>query len=171
MNSNGPAPQYQNGRVINILENQIERYPLFENNTSSNHFTNNALKGIQNCSTLARVFFSKENVQILQNMIRYNVWIKSNKKYIIDEQSVIELEIIMRSIYLQNARNLPFNIRDQVSELNNILVHQITPQIISEAQQYMGYLYQVEQLPVPIEHPANMSSKGSRLLRSVTSTF
>ncbi len=104
-------------------------------------------------------------------MIRYNVWIKSNKKYIIDEQSVIELEIIMRSIYLQNARNLPFNIRDQVSELNNILVHQITPQIISEAQQYMGYLYQVEQLPVPIEHPANMSSKGSRLLRSVTSTF
>lgn len=164
-------PQFQNGRVININECPAERFPLFENNEANDMFVHDALKGIQDCSVLQRTYFSKQNVQLVQDMIRYNVWIKSNKKYIIGNQSTIELEIIMRSIYLQHARNLNFKIKEQVKELNNILVHQVTPRIISAVEQYHGYLYRTENLYMPIEHPINVNTKGTRLLRSVTSTF
>lgn len=164
-------PQVKNGRVTELDECTVARFPLFENNKVNDMFIHDALKGIQDCSLLQRVYFSKQNVQLVQDMIRYNVWLKSNKKYIIAEQSVIELEIIMRSIYLQYARNLPFKIKEQVKELNNIVVHEVTPQLISEVQQYMGYLNRVESLYIPIEHPTNVSIKGTKLLRSVTSTF
>ncbi len=164
-------PQFQNGRVINVTECPTERYPLFGNNEPNDMLKHDALKGIQDCTPLQRVFFSKQNTQLLQDMVRYNVWLKSNKKYTIGEQSTVELEVVMRSIYLQHARNLPFKIKEQVRELNNILVHQVTPRIISEVEQYAGYLHRIEQLYIPIEHPINVNSAGTRLLRSVTSTF
>ena len=130
-------PQFQNGRVIEITEQKTERYPLFENNQPNQMFKLEALKGIQNCTPLNRTYFSPENVQLVHDMVRYNVWLKSNKKYLIGEQSNIELEIIMRSIYLQFARNLPFKIKEQVAELNNIVGQQVVPRLISEVEQYV----------------------------------
>ena len=164
-------PQFQNRRVVNISEKPTEWFQLFDNNEPNKDFTNQALYGIQNCSPLSKAFFSKANVELVQDMIRYNVYIKSDKKYIIGPQSNIELEVIMRSIYLQNSRNLPFKIREQIKELNSMVVHNSTPRILSSLSQYLGFLYRVENLPTPIELPKNLSSAGTRLLRSVTSTF
>lgn len=164
-------PQLQNGRVIDIAEKPVEWFQLFTDNVPNRSFQGQALYGIQNCSPLSKAYFSKENVEILQNQIRYNVWLKSDKKYIIGEQSTVELEIIMRSIYLQFSRNLPYKVKDQVKELNNILVHQVTGRIISNLYQYLGYLHRVETLPTPIELPRSTNSSGTKLLKSVTSTF
>lgn len=164
-------PQFQNGRVIDIAEKPTEWFQLFDNNQPNTEFTRKALFGIQDCSQLSKIYFSKANVKLVQDMLRYNVWLKSDKKYVIGEQSTVELEIVMRSVYLQHARNLPYKIKEQVRELNNIAIHQMTPRVISEVEQYLGYLWQVEQLPVPIEWPKNMSSAGTNLLRSVTTTF
>jgi len=66
---------------------------------------------------------------------------------------------------------LPFKITEQVKELNWIAVNQATPRILSEISQYIGYIERVESLPVPLEHPKNLSSAGTRLLRPVYSTF
>jgi hypothetical protein len=44
-------------------------------------------------------------------------------------------------------------------------------QIIPEVQQYNGYIKEIEYMPLPIDLPLNLSSKGSRSLRSVTTTF
>ncbi len=164
-------PQFQNGRVINISEKPTEWFQLFDNNEPNKAFECQALYGIQNSSLLSRVFFSKANVQLVQDMIRYNVYIKSNKKYIIGPQSNIDQSIIMRSIYLQNARNLNYKITEQVKELNEMVMTSASPRVISEAEQYMGYLVRVSTLPVPIELPKNLSSAGTRQLRSVFSTF
>lgn len=164
-------PQFQNGRVIDIAEKPVEWFQLYDNNMPNNAFTCQALYGIQNFTPLNRVFFSKENVQLVQDMLRYNVYLKSNKKIIIGNQNTTDLEVVMRSVYLQNARNLPYKITEQVRELNNMAVHQMTPSVLSQVYQYQTYLYQVEQLPVPIEHPKNLSSAGTKQLRSVFSTF
>lgn len=164
-------PQFQNGRVINVSEKPVEWYQLFDNNEPNKDFANQALYGIQNSSPLSCAFFSKENVQLVNDMLRYNVYLKSNKKYIIGPQSAIDLEIVLRSVLLQHGRYLPYNIKEQVKELNSIAINYMTPQVLSEIEQYYGYLYQTETLPVPIELPKDMSSTGTELLRSVTSTF
>ena len=77
----------------------------------------------------------------------------------------------MRSIYLQHSPNLQCHIGQQIQFLNNLVVQWCYPKIINEASQYIGYVKSVEKLPVPLEHPKNLSSAGSRTLKSVTSTF
>jgi len=166
MNSN-----FQNGRVV--IENTYMKdiQMIDKNGEKMNNFQVEALYGIQETSQLNQLFFSKKNMDIIQDMIRFNVYEKSEKKFIIDRQSDIELEIVMRSIYLQHSVNLPNKIREQLQYLNGLVRDWCTQQIIPEVQQYHGYIKEIEYMPLPIDLPLNLSSKGSRSLRSVTTTF
>ena len=163
--------KFQNGRVITTSDNVKDMKMIDNENEKMNNFQVEALYGIQETSVLNQLFFSKKNMDNIQNMIRYNVYEKSDKKYIIDKQSDIELEIIMRSIYLQHSLNLKNNIKEQISYLNNLVSDWCVEQILPEIQQYIGYMKEIEYMPMPIDLPINLSSKGSRSLRSVTTTF
>ena len=163
--------QFQNGRVT-LTQGEVKDMKMIDKeNETMNNFQVEALYGIQETSVLNQLFFSKKNMDNVQNMIRYNVYEKSNKKFIIDKQSDIELEIIMRSIYLQHSVNLPNKIKEQIMYLNDLVKNWCTEQIIPEVNQYIGYMKEIEYMPVPIDLPLNLSSKGSRSLRSVTTTF
>jgi len=163
--------QFQNGRVT-LSDEIIKDMKMFDNeNKTKNNFQVEALYGIQETSTLNQLFFSKKNMDNIQNMIRYTVYEKSSKKFIIDRQSDVELEIIMRSIYLQHSPNLPNKIKEQITYLNSLVSNWCAEQIIPEVNQYQGYIKEIEYMPVPIDLPLNLSSKGSRSLRSVTTTF
>lgn len=163
--------QFQNGRVT-LTQGEVKDMKMIDKeNETMNNFQVEALYGIQETSVLNQLFFSKKNMDNVQNMIRYNVYEKSNKKFIIDKQSDIELEIIMRSIYLQHSVNLPNKIKEQIMYLNDLVKNWCTEQIIPEVNQYIGYIKEIEYMPVPIDLPLNLSSKGSRSLRSVTTTF
>ncbi len=166
--------QFQNGRIINYDNTNIKDIELFEQYTkdgTKQNFQVEALYGIQESSTLSHVFFSRQNLNRIQDLIRYNVYIKSNKKHVIDRQSDVNLEIIMRSIYLQHSPNLPNKIKEQVDYLNGLVTDYCVEQIIPEVDQYLGYLSEIQYMPMPIELPRNLSSKGSRSLRAVTTTF
>lgn len=163
--------QFQNGRVTLTKENMKDMKMIDREDEKMNNFQVEALYGIQETSTLNNAFFSKKNMNIIQNMIRYNVYEKSDKKYIIDKQSDVELEIVMRSIYLQHSPNLPNKITEQINYLNKLVSDWCVEQIIPEVMQYIGYIKEIEYMPVPIDLPLNLSSKGSRSLRSVTTTF
>jgi hypothetical protein len=163
--------QFQNGRVILTKDNIKDMKMIDNENEKMNNFQVEALYGIQETSTLNQLFFSKKNMENIQNMIRYNVYVKSDKKYIIDKQSDIELEIIMRSIYLQHSPNLPNKTKEQIEYLNNLVSDWCVLQIIPEVVQYYGYIQEIEYMPIPLDLPLNLSSKGSRALRSVTTTF
>ena len=67
--------------------------------------------------------------------------------------------------------NYVAQIKEQIKYLNDLVVNWCVEKIIPEVYQYEGYLKQVEYMPVPIELPVNLSSKGTRNLRSVTTTF
>lgn len=163
--------QFQNGRVT-LTDGPIKDMKMIDNsNERMNNFQVEALYGIQETSALNQLFFSKKNMDLIQGMIRYTVYNKSEKKFLIDKQSDIELEIIMRSIYLQHSPNLPNKIKEQISYLNNLVSNWCAEQIIPEVNQYIGYIKEIEYMPVPIDLPVNLSSKGSRSLRSVTTTF
>jgi len=164
--------QRQNGRVVGINSKHKKQYPLFEQqNIKKNTFKCNALNGIQEHSPLSIKFFSDENVENIQNLIRYTVYMKTDKKHNVSRQSDLDLKVVMRSIYLQHSPNLKTYIDKQVYYLNKLVVDWSYPKIINEVDQYIGYINSIEKLPVPLQHPTNVSSAGTRNLKSVTSTF
>lgn len=164
--------QFENGRVINITKENYTTIPMFdENNDKKDNFKFEALQHIQTPSTLSMLFFSKYNLDRIQTELRYLVWIQSGKKYVIDRQSPIELEIVMRAIYLQYSLNQDKDFKKQIEYLNKLVLSYCVPNVLSEVEQYLGYLDNVQKLPNPLPLPENLSSAGTKTLRSVTTTF
>jgi hypothetical protein len=116
-------------------------------------------------TTLSKLFFSPENTKIIQNAIRKTVFDRSGEKqWVIDEQSADELQIVMRSLYLQYAKNLEFDIPGQIAELNRLVVDWSVPRVMSEISMYEYYLKDISTLPVPIAPPMQVSSAGTKSL-------
>lgn len=109
--------------------------------------------GQWNETALSSAFFSKENIQMIQNGIRAGVYKKSNGQYVIGPQDCDSLKIIMRSVFLQSAANQPTNITGQIEELNQIVLDYCIFHVYSEAQGYMKYLYDASTLVVPMATP------------------
>ena len=129
------------------------------------NFMGDMLRGNWEANDVAKRFFTASNVANLQAAIRKGVYQRSgSKKYIIDDQDVDELKMIMRGIYLQYAKNNPFDIEGQIKELNEIIIEWCTPRILSEIDQYNYYLNDISHLPIPLTQPMNMSSAGTRSL-------
>lgn len=145
-------------------------YNLYqENSLRPNTVRLQAFSGIHEATPLNQAFLSQENLDYLQDRIRYEVYKRSNKKYQIGRQSDIDLQIIMRSIYLQYAKNQKNNIKQQVNELNELVIQEATPKIMSQVQQYHSYLNRASGADyMPLAHPESMSAKGRKQLVSVT---
>ena len=165
--------QKQNGRVINVTSDPKKRFEMFEDGKQClESYQSRLIVGIMEASPLSNAFFSIDNIQRVQNLLRYRVFKETQGKFVISEQSEIELVIIMRSTYFQNARNDPTeSIAEQIRILNHIVGNYAVGNIISKAKQYIGYIQDIESNPVPIPLPRNVSSKGSRVLPSVVTTF
>jgi hypothetical protein len=153
-----------NGRVDIKTPNTSDLFKLYDKIPANECVTfRNATEGLWTSSPLSQAFFSQQNIQIIQNGIRSGVYHKSNGQYTIGEQDVDSLKIIMRSVYLQNCTNQPFNYKEQIEELNKIVLTYCIQQVYSEAQGYMKYIDDVSTLAVPIAHPV-MSSNNDRQL-------
>jgi hypothetical protein len=112
---------------------------------------------------LSNLYFSKENILTIQNGIRAGVYNKSNQQYLIGYQDGDALKIVMRSIFLQYASNQNANVKQQIIELNTLVLNYCISQVYGEAQGYIKYLNDVSTLAVPIAHPV-MSNNSDRVL-------
>jgi len=131
--------------------------------TSESQFQQDMLRGNWEQNDLSKGFFSQANLTRIQTALRREVYEKSQPKgYVIDDQSVDELKMIMRGLFYQYARNQPDNIQGQIEELNRRVLDWSIPHILSAVDHYMYYLKDVDTLPVPIAHPAHLSSAGTR---------
>jgi len=154
-----------NGRVDTSHHNNLTQYNFFiENNNKNDHFQFNAIRHIHSESPVGDLFFSQKNIDIVQDGIRYSVYAKTNKTHTIGPQSETELQIIMRSIYLQYSKNRSEDIVVQVRELNSKVLDYVIPRILSELNQYVNYKNDITYLPIPLERSKNMSSKGTKFL-------
>lgn len=127
------------------------------------NFQDDMLRGNWSSNKLSAAFFSRENVQAIQNLIRKDVFQKSQPKgYVIDDQSVDELKIIMRALFLQYAKNLPHDIPGQIAELNQRVADWSVPHILSAVDHYQYYLKDIQSLPVPLAQPVLLSRAGTK---------
>jgi len=147
-----------NGRVNLITEPSPEvRFQMQEKVAIKNKSTEyrNALAGNLENNMLSRVFFSAENVQILQNGIRAGVYKASNNEILVPPQNVDTLKIIMRSTYLQYAEHDMNKITEEVARLNKLVLNYCVPNVYSAAKSYRKYLEDQSTIAMPLERPRN----------------
>jgi hypothetical protein len=155
----------ENGRVNLTGGGEVaDRIPGYRHETKvENDFENDMLRGNWETTVLSSTFFSKKNIATIQNGIRKGVFEGSKPKgYVIDEQSIDELKIIMRAIYYQYARNMPSGVKEQVEDLNEKVIGWSVPHILSAVDHYYYYLNDISHLPVPMSMPVSMSSAGAK---------
>ena len=145
-NSNGrvdiKSPSTQN------LFNLYDKIPAHQCTTYRN-----PLEGMLEETVLSNAYFSRENLEIIQNAIRKGIYDKTNGQHIIDNQDCDALKTIMRGVFLEHSANQPYNITEQIVELNKMVINFCVQQIYSELRAYVKYLHDASTLVVPIAHP------------------
>lgn len=143
--------------------------------------TKNMFRNLYGETLLTFLFFSEDNIKNLQKLIKMLVFKQVQK--VIDNQSNTELLIIMRSIFLAYSEH-PLLIDEsmsaqvkkklldvytiEVDRLNQLVLDETVPLIISQLQQYLTYLYDASTPLHVMEKPLNTSVSGTRNYRSQT---
>ena len=145
-----------NGRVNDVFNfkynKNINISNLYnENNSNLETYKSEALKHLFYDTKTNIYFFSKQNIDLLQNTIMNEVELKTNIK--INRQSDRELLIIMKSIYLQYSKNNDDNLENEIKYLNELVLESSIPSIISNLLQYVGYLKDISTPRCPMEKP------------------
>ena len=163
LNSEYQSRYEQQGLIPSLESSEIIRpYELYKNSNSKQNTSVDIISNIVVPNALSRTFFSNDNVERIQNEIINNVYNQSKK--LISRQSYQELQIIMKSIYLQYSRNLSNNIEEQVYTLNKYVIDECVSIIIPNVIQYNKYITEITG-PLPINpRSMNVSNKGDKSL-------
>lgn len=126
-------------------------------------YVRQALAGIQEVSVLSTLYFSYENIEEIQRLLRYKVHQTTSGKHLIDRQDTRELLIIMRAAYLEHGRVYtdPKKITEEINRINNTVITMSMPDLLSNLEQYAGYIRDSTQPWSLIDRPVNPSVKGT----------
>lgn len=153
------AQQYGfNGRIFISPDEVVKPYELFKDSSQAQQTDTSIISNIVVPNALSRTYFSNDNIERLQLQIIDGVYRACQKK--IGKQSYPELQIIMKSMYLQYGRNLPYDIEGQVATLNKYVADESVRIIVPNVLQYNKYLDDITS-PIPImPRSQNVSNKG-----------
>ena len=154
----------------------FEELPIayFKDNNNSKELRKNLIKQQINISKdgqdkLEDTFFSNENIIKINKKLIFTVYNKSNKKYKINSQSNESLLIVMRFVFIEYARNLPFDIDKQIDHLNCIVISEILPNIFTNITQKLEYLNNIQSERKLLDLPINANKSSS--LPSISSLY
>lgn len=154
-----------------------------EPGTASKNYAASVLKRYTD-TPLSFLFFSEENIKNIQNVIKMLVFKETQQ--VIDNQDLNNLLVVMRSTYIEYHQHpdvipetatalekveLLKAYTTEVSRLNEIVINDITPRILSGLVGYLGYLKDSSRVPIPNERSKNVNSTGTREYRSITATL
>ena len=119
----------------------------------------NTLK--QTKTPLNSMFFSQENLNVVQRTIRYKF--KNESGLSIDRQDERDLFALMRSVFIIYEQNPYDNVTEQVKRINEVVVNKALEQIRTNASQFMTYVRDMDQPMMPLPTPENTSVYGTRI--------
>ena len=105
-------------------------------------------------------FFSQGNIDLLQARIQGDV--RQMVGASIDRQSDPDLMMVMRSYYLQYARNDPNDAQGELAELNDRVVAFCANRIAVEVEAYRYFRKDILDFPDPIARPIDVQIYGTR---------
>jgi len=153
--------QFPVGYFSDNVRGKALRSQLIKNQIATNQdFLGNLEKG----------FFSSENVDLINKKFILTVYNRTNKEFLICPQKEENLLIVMRYVWIEYSRNLPFNITEQINELNCIVVGEILPTVVSNADQKIGYVRDISTQPVGPPLPVN-TKNIQRTLPSISNVL
>lgn len=111
-------------------------------------------------TSLNKQFFSPENIDRLQSQIQ--TLVRQMVGADIGRQSDSDLMLIMRSYYLQYARNNPDEVAQEIAELNDRVAQFAANRIAVEVEAYRYYRKDILDFPEPIARPIDTQIYGTR---------
>lgn len=142
-----------------------QRYPDFqlyqESNVDARGYAT-TLVGIIERSQLSDTFFSEKNINLLKVALAKTIERSSGFQISPEAQSTNELVLVMRSVFLRDARHLPEDIPGQIQTLNSAILKEIVPRVLDKIQQTLSYRRDKSQQPLPMDRPLYMSNSGTK---------
>ncbi len=164
--------------VNDIIKNpntKVGRYKFYAEDHQTDSYVDTALKGLFSPTLQHRLYFSDANIIKILKGLKYSVYIHSNKTHKIDieQQEKAELVAVMRAMLIQYPARDPYScepkdVHNQIDAWNGLVITELTPHIISQVEQYYGYLKDAGTNPIPMRQSQNMSNAGTKTLRSTT---
>jgi len=103
--------------ILNKKKFDLHDLPIayFNDNNQANKLRREIIKNqvrINECEQgdLENTFFSDENIALINKQLILTVFKKTNGSYKISNQTTESLTIVMRYVFLEHARHLPYNI-------------------------------------------------------------
>ncbi|ADX06307.1 hypothetical protein 162300262 [Organic Lake phycodnavirus 2] len=90
----------------------------------------------------------------------------SQQKYVIDDQNMDVLKVIMRSIFLQYSKFQFDNIKQQVDEMNVMVVEYSSNNIFGEIQGYLKYKKDASNMYTLMDRPVYLHNDNSLELKN-----
>ena len=148
---------------------------FFCNNNKSDELRNELIKNqvrISECEQgdLENLFFSNENIDLINKQLIIQVFRITKGEFRISPQKHEDLIIVMRYTFIEYARHLPYDITNQIRELNCTVIGQILPNIITQITQRKEYLRVISAPRELLQLPICVST-NNKVLPSVTRTF
>lgn len=115
-------------------------------------------------TALSNLFYSEENIEHILNICCQLISVFSNGLYNISSksQNKSELLTIMRSMYLQTPTNHYGDLKHELSKLNRATIDWAVPRLLTNIQQYLGYMRDASSGPVTIPRPQATSIVGTK---------
>jgi hypothetical protein len=154
-----------------IKLDDITTTPFLYLNDNPNRIKNQSqlkevLRGMDaTCSFVGELFFSNENIILIQKQLVMAVFEKTNVK--IPFQNNETLLIVMRRIFNENSLHQTSNYTEQIRDLNNITVNAILPDIIANINLQISYIKKITEPMEILEPPIHITSR--KVLPSITS--
>lgn len=99
---------------------------------------------------LNEAFFSAENMEIIQNMLIRDVFYKSNKTLRINKIKSETLIQVMNHMWTNFCRFLPYDLKEQIRDLDKKVVEYLLPLLLKESQFYFNYLRDSDRTNLPL---------------------
>ena len=109
------------------------------------------------------VFFSSDNIELINKQLIYEVFQRSEKKLHIGQQDSKKMKIVMRYVWNIYAKHLPFKIKEQILKLNCKVVNEIRDGVMSNAMQKIDYLVEINRPRILLSLPVNVNKLGKTL--------
>lgn len=134
--------------------------------------TNVGIDGENVYDNLSKIFFSEKNLKRIQKSIKEEIYKKTKGQYKLNvDQDDSDLTIAMRAVLLEHGRFLPFNVKEQIRDLNNKTVESIIPDMITNIKQAYSYIKEINEPIKPMIRPINVNNAGRRTLPSLTTIY
>ena len=147
---------------LDTLFSLYEREPLKQLYTGQTEIKNSL-----ESSKLGKTYFSKQNIQIIQNNIRYGVFTKSKNQFNSPEQPIEILMPVMEKVfYKYTLKNItiPIDISNHIFMLNSHVIQQLIPVSYQNMLHRQQYLKKLNTKWVPNELPIQTSSTNGMII-------